>query len=202
MEEVKTMKTPMSSSIKLDKDEKGKSIDSTIDQFGQDIGPMQAWSGFWDNWRLGFRLLLHFRTPKALDWGKCPAEPSQPTEMKAHQKVRFDTTFFSFVEDYQSISGLRSLQSDGLAASSDDSESIFPTLVHAFYSRVTYGFGGPIISTIRGVEIQLDLENICRILDIPPVGLKVYESKAWPTMLGFEPKEAIQMMCGLVDTQG
>ena len=82
------------------------------------------------------------------------------------------------------------------------SESIFPTLVHAFYSRVTYGFGGPIISTIRGVEIQLDLENICRILDIPPVGLKVYESKAWPTMLGFEPKEAIQMMCGLVDTQG
>ena len=30
MEEAKTMKTPMSSSIKLDKDEKGKSIDSTI----------------------------------------------------------------------------------------------------------------------------------------------------------------------------
>ena len=29
MEEAKTMKTPMSSSIKLDKDEKGKSIDST-----------------------------------------------------------------------------------------------------------------------------------------------------------------------------
>ncbi|RVW82361.1 hypothetical protein CK203_045142 [Vitis vinifera] len=30
MEEAKTMKTPMSSSIKLDKDEKGKSIDSTM----------------------------------------------------------------------------------------------------------------------------------------------------------------------------
>ena len=30
MEETKTMKTPMSSSIKLNKDEKGKSIDSTI----------------------------------------------------------------------------------------------------------------------------------------------------------------------------
>ena len=29
-EEAKTMKTPMSSSIKLDKDEKGKSIDSTM----------------------------------------------------------------------------------------------------------------------------------------------------------------------------
>ena len=30
MEEAKTMKTPMSSSFKLDKDEKGKSIDSTM----------------------------------------------------------------------------------------------------------------------------------------------------------------------------
>ena len=30
MEETKTMKTPMSSSIKLDKDEKGKSIYSTM----------------------------------------------------------------------------------------------------------------------------------------------------------------------------
>ena len=30
MEEAKTMKTPISSSIKLDKDEKGKSIDSTM----------------------------------------------------------------------------------------------------------------------------------------------------------------------------
>ena len=30
MEESKTMKTPMSSSIKLDKDEKGKSIDPTM----------------------------------------------------------------------------------------------------------------------------------------------------------------------------
>ena len=30
MEEAKTMKTPMSSSIKLDKDEKGKCIDSTM----------------------------------------------------------------------------------------------------------------------------------------------------------------------------
>ena len=30
MEEAKTIKTPMSSSIKLDMDEKGKSIDSTI----------------------------------------------------------------------------------------------------------------------------------------------------------------------------
>ena len=33
------------------------------------------------------------------------------------------------------------------------SELIFPTLVWAFYSRVTYGLEGPVLSTMRGVEI-------------------------------------------------
>ena len=60
--------------------------------------------------------------------------------------------------------------------------------------------GDPIISTIRGVEIRLDSESMCCIFDIVPIGLKEYESKIWPTMLGFEPREAIQMICGLADT--
>ncbi|WKA09103.1 hypothetical protein VitviT2T_026781 [Vitis vinifera] len=82
------------------------------------------------------------------------------------------------------------------------SEPIFPTLICAFYSWVTYGLGGPITSTVIGVEITLSPESICRILDIPSVGLRVYESKVWPTVSGFEPREAIQRMCGLVDAQG
>ena len=80
------------------------------------------------------------------------------------------------------------------------SEPIFLTLVCAFYSRVTYVLGGPIISTIRGVEIQLNQESIFHIFDIPSIGLRVYESKAWTTMLGFEPRKAIQRMCGFADT--
>ena len=78
-------------------------------------------------------------------------------------------------------------------------EPIFPTLVRAFYSRVTYGLEGPIISTVRGVEIRLRPESICCILDIPSVGLRVYESKVWPTVPRFELREAIQRLCGLVD---
>ena len=73
-------------------------------------------------------------------------------------------------------------------------ESIFPILVREFFSQVTYGLGGPIISTVRDVEIRLSLESICCIFDIPSIGLKVYESKAWPIVLGFEPREAIQRM--------
>ncbi|RVW91746.1 Retrovirus-related Pol polyprotein from transposon RE1 [Vitis vinifera] len=82
------------------------------------------------------------------------------------------------------------------------SEPVFPTLVRAFYSRVTYGLGRPVLSTVRGVEIRLSPESICHILDIPSVGLRVYKAKAWPTVLGFEPREAVQRLCGLVDPQG
>ena len=81
-------------------------------------------------------------------------------------------------------------------------EPIFPTLVRAFFSQVTYGLGGPIISTVRDVEIRLSSESICRIFDIPSVGLKGYESKTWPIVPGFEPREAIKRMCGLEDAQG
>ncbi|RVW16649.1 hypothetical protein CK203_080917 [Vitis vinifera] len=81
------------------------------------------------------------------------------------------------------------------------SEPIFQTLVQAFYSWVTYGLGGLVMSTVRGVEIRLSLESICRILDIPLVGLRVYKAKVWPTVLGFEPREAIQRLCGLADAQ-
>ena len=81
-------------------------------------------------------------------------------------------------------------------------EPIFPTLVRAFYSGVTYGLGGLITFTVRGVEIRLSSKSICRIFDIPSVELWVYESKVWPTVLGFEPRGAIQRRCGLVDAQG
>ena len=82
------------------------------------------------------------------------------------------------------------------------SKLIFPTMVHAFYSRVTYGLSGPITSTVRGVEIKLSPKSICRIFNIPSVGLRVYEPKVWLIMLSFEPREAIQRMYGLVDAQG
>ena len=79
------------------------------------------------------------------------------------------------------------------------SKLIFPTLVRAFYSRATYGLRGPVLSTVRGVEIRLSPESICRILDILSVGLRVYEAKAWPIVPRFEPREAVQRLCGLAD---
>ena len=68
--------------------------------------------------------------------------------------------------------------------------------------EMTYGIGDPIISTVRGVEILLDLESIYHIFDIAPIGLRVYKSKIWPTMLGFEPREVVQRIFGFRDAQG
>ncbi|RVW57549.1 hypothetical protein CK203_093077 [Vitis vinifera] len=193
MEEAKTMKTPMSSSIKLDKDEKGKSIDSTlyrgmIEARALDLGRLLLCPRVTASFNT-FLAYLRFQ-------GKCPTKPSQPTQTEARQNVRFDTTLFSIVEDYQrykqkfaqrkvvpgrsiNFSQLQHFEFEGLFIRMGwlpvvtISEPIFPTLVYAFYSRATYELGGPIISTVRGVEIQLDPKSICRILDIALVGLSI-----------------------------
>ncbi|RVW66573.1 hypothetical protein CK203_064609 [Vitis vinifera] len=280
MEEAKTMKTSMSSSIKLDMDEKGKPVNSTMykamidanfagckverkstsgtchflrhslvswhskkqnsialfmaeaeyiaaggrpirrgwefkkppalhlspfssiacrpftyllpeDHFGQISNRLQAMDlilGLLKGW-------FNFISVRLGLQGKRPAKPSQPEQTEARRKARYDMTLFSLNEDYQ-----RHKQNwMGWLPVVTIFEPIFPTLVQAFYSRATYELGGPILSTVRGVEIRLSLESICRILDILSVGLRVYEAKAWPTMLGFEPREAVQRLCGLAD---
>ena len=129
--------------------------------------------------------------------------------------MRFDTVLFSFVDDYQwykqhfaqrkvvpgrNVNFFFQLQHFGF----EDiftrmgwlpivtiSKLIFLNLVRAFYLRVTYGIGDPIISTVRGFKIRLDPKNISHIFDIAPIGLRVYEFKIWPTMPGFKPREAI-----------
>ena len=154
--------------------------------------------------------------------GKRPTESSQPDQTEARRKARYDTTLFSFVEEYQrykqklaerkvvpgrsiNFSQLQYFEFEKLFSRMGwlpvvtISKPIFLTLVRAFYSRVTYGVGGPIMSTIRGVEIRLSPESICCIFDIPSVGLRVYESKVWPTMSGFEPREAIQRLYSLAN---
>ena len=107
----------------------------------------------------------------------------------AHRKVVLGRSFNFFQLQHFGFEGLFSWMDWLLVVTI--SEPIFPTLVRVFYSRTTYDICGPIISTVRGVEIRLDPESICHIFDIAPVGLKVYESKIWPIVSGFKPKEAI-----------
>ncbi|RVX01386.1 Retrovirus-related Pol polyprotein from transposon RE1 [Vitis vinifera] len=174
----------------------------------------------------GFWMAPRKETGTSRAQGKRPTEPSQqPEQTEARQKARYDTALFSSNEDYQrykqkfaqrkvvprrsvNFSQLQHFGFEGLFGRMGwlpvvmISEPVFPTLVRAFYSRATYRLGGPLLSTVRGVEIRLSPESICRILDIPSVGLRVYEAKVWPTVPGFEPREAVQRLCGLADPQG
>nr|CAN69069.1 hypothetical protein VITISV_007586 [Vitis vinifera] len=144
---------------------------------------------------------------------------------EARRKARVDTALFSSNEDYQrykqkfaqrkvvpwrsvNFSQLQHFGFEGLFGRMGwlpvvtISKPIFPTLVRAFYYLATYGLGGPVLSTVRGVEIRLSPESIYCIFNIPSVGLRVYEAKAWPTVPGFEPGEAVQRLYGFADSQG
>ncbi|RVW93887.1 Retrovirus-related Pol polyprotein from transposon RE1 [Vitis vinifera] len=238
MEEAKTMKTLMSSSIKLDKDEKGKSVNSTMyrGMIGSllyltasrpDIiylkGTMDI--GLWylkgDNFELiGF---------SDANFAGCKVERKSTSDTchflghslvswhsKKQNSVALSTTEAEYIAagerrtplglrasallSHLSLSRWRLAERRGMTP-----PSLVPSKIisntnknstkgkssqgEAFYSLVTYGLGGPILFMVRGVEIKLSLESICRILDIPSVVLQVYEVKAWPTMPGFEPRE-------------
>ncbi|RVX02234.1 Copia protein [Vitis vinifera] len=253
MEEVKVMKTPMSSSIKLDMDEKDFPKESHLSAVKRILrylkGTMNI--GLWypkgDNFELiGFSYAdfagcrverkstsgtCHFLGHSLVSWhskkqnsvalsmaeaeyiavgfhllkasplctmrlrvvqlllqasrretgtsraqGKRPVEPSQPEQTEARQKARYDTALFSSNEDYHRYKQKFAQR------------KVVPGRSVNFSQLQHFGFEGP--------------ESICRILDIPPVGLRVYEAKTWPTMPGFEPREVVQRLYGLADPQG
>ncbi|RVW90405.1 hypothetical protein CK203_045731 [Vitis vinifera] len=236
MEEAKTMKTPMSSSIKIDLDEKGKPVNSTMyrDHFGQISDRLQVMDLILGRLEVGFDLnpgfqllgvfnlcIAHLKVGSASSpretgtsraQGKRPAEPYQPEQTEAHRNERYDTTLFSSIENYQCYNPKfaqrkvvlgRNVNSPNFSTSAG-----LPDSGVGFLFWVTYGLGGPILSTVRGIKIKLSPESICRILDIPLVGLRVYEAKTWPTMPGFKPREVVQsrvlhhMICSILLPHG
>ncbi|RVX11507.1 hypothetical protein CK203_015826 [Vitis vinifera] len=259
MEEAKTMKTLMSSSIKLDKDEKGKSIDSTMyrgmigllypkgDNF-ELIGYSDADFAGCKVERKSTSDTCHFLGHSLVSWHSkkqnsvaLSTAEAEYIAAAAPQGI-FDaiTAFwrgalwcvyiplFSFVSF---ISTFLMVPRRELAASKaqgkrptepsqpDQSETrrkarkVVPERSINFSQFQYFGFEGifgqmrwlPVdrsLSTVRGVEITLGSESIFRILNIPSVGLRVYESKVWPTVPGFEPKEAIQRCVDLSMPRG
>ena len=56
----------------------------------------------------------------------------------------------------------------------------------------------PYINTsLRGIDIEVKVGKICRILGIPAVGACIYKTKMWPYMERFIPGEAVKRLCGL-----
>ena len=153
--------------------------------------------------------------------GKRPAESPAP-EAEVRRKARFDTSSFVTAEAYKRYRDLfitrkvipgrdidfvqmrqfgfvELFTRMGWLSAVSISEPVFPTLVRTFYATMTYRAGGPLVSTVRGVQIELAPEDICRILDVPATGLSIYEARSWPSVPGFEPGVAVQRVCGLPD---
>ncbi|RVW72653.1 hypothetical protein CK203_056574 [Vitis vinifera] len=188
MEAAKTMKTSMSSSIKLDKDEKDadfssctierKSTSDTCHFLGHSLVSWHSKKpkfGSFVNGRsrpdqnrsigssgLGFLSDSHalVSPPFLKAQGKCPVVPCQ-----LGASARFDIALFNSMEDYQQYKQ-KSTQRKVVPGRNIN----FSQLQHF---KATYGIGGPIISIVRGVEIRLDSESICCIFDITSIGLKV-----------------------------
>ncbi|KAL6315977.1 hypothetical protein AAG906_014902 [Vitis piasezkii] len=205
------MKTPITSSIKLDKDEKGKSINSTMyrGMIGSllyltasrpDIiylkGTMDI--GLWypkgDNFELiGF---------SDADFAGCKVErknTSGTCHFLGHSLVSWhskkqNSVALSTVEAKYIAVDLERRQPLGLRASAMLSH------LSLIRRRLTERLADLLDSGACILFMnRLSPESICCIFDIPSVGLRVYESKVWPTVPGFEPREAIQRMCSFVD---
>ncbi|WJZ87432.1 hypothetical protein VitviT2T_006811 [Vitis vinifera] len=75
-------------------------------------------------------------------------------------------------------------------------EFVYPRVVKCFYYNMKFEYQGPITTTINGVQINFDVAELCKILDIPNEGVCLYEAKKWPRVEGFKAAEAIQRLCG------
>ncbi|KAL6315003.1 hypothetical protein AAG906_030834 [Vitis piasezkii] len=181
------------SSIKHDKDEKSKSINSTM--YRGTIGSLLYLTSSRPDIIVVKRILRYLkgtmdivkpinRVDQAVNRTKTGRPIHRDWGFKETPARRFLHCFrLDFLEDWR----LRFQFWTTLSSSS-------------FYSRATYGIGGPIISTVRGVKIRLDPKSIYRIFYIAPVGLRVYKSKIWPIVLGFEPKKVSYYEAFLVDS--
>ncbi|RVW32936.1 hypothetical protein CK203_112644 [Vitis vinifera] len=178
MEEAKTMKTPMSSSIKLDKDEKG-----SVDRFVEAVD-------------LNTPLALHFLIVSSgfskfcVDSAaqKCFLMPLQQFEGQLQHLshaprvsgvcASLSTSFFFTIslllmapkrETVASRAQGKRPAEPGLSEVQAEVRSEESGSREKYQLLTTTTFR--IISTVRGVEIQLDPESICHILDIALVGL-------------------------------
>ncbi|RVW25332.1 Retrovirus-related Pol polyprotein from transposon RE1 [Vitis vinifera] len=113
--------------------------------------------------------------------GKRPTEPSQLDQKEACRKARYDMNLFNSVEDYQRYKQKFAQRKVVLGRSIN-----FFQLQYFGFERLFGRMGWlPVVTIFKLIFLTL-----------------VYESKAWPIVLSFEPREVIQRMCSLVEAQG
>ncbi|RVW80691.1 Retrovirus-related Pol polyprotein from transposon RE1 [Vitis vinifera] len=201
MEEAKTMKTPMSSSIKLDKDEKGKSIDSTM-------------------YRGMISSLLYLTASRPdIMYSVCLCARFQSYPKESHLSVV--KRILKYLKRTMDI-GLRISANSGVDPSSFlhvqgfMCEPLSPPTSTLFLALAPFSmaprqeplryFGfqdffcdDRMASGCVFIQARLFIFGPGILCQVPTFELRIYESKVWPTIPVFEPEEVIQRICGLPD---
>ena len=72
---------------------------------------------------------------------------------------------------------------------------MYLTLVQVFFARARIS-GSRITSVLRGVEFDIGASKLCHLLSIPSIDVRVFESKTWPQVDGFDPATTICRFTG------
>ena len=64
-----------------------------------------------------------------------------------------------------------------------------------FFARACI-LGSLISSTLQGVEFDIGTSELCHLLSIPNISARVFESKTWPQVDGFDPTTAVCRLTG------
>ncbi|RVW85482.1 hypothetical protein CK203_044070 [Vitis vinifera] len=181
MEEAKTMKTPMSSSIRLDMDEKGKPVNSTMYR-----GMIGLWYPKGDN----FELIGY----SDADFAGCKVErknTSGTCHFLGHSLVSWHSkkqnSVALFTAETECIAVVRWMAP---RREMNTFRAQGKCLAKPFHPEQTEARRKARYDTtlFNGMAASHDDFRA----DLPDsVGLRVYEAKTWPTVPGFEPREAV-----------
>ena len=74
---------------------------------------------------------------------------------------------------------------------------VYLILVRLFYCKsrfICIGAMTYINTSLQGIDIKVKANKICRILGIPAIGACINETKTWPRMEGFRPREVVKRL--------
>ena len=74
-------------------------------------------------------------------------------------------------------------------------EPMYATLVQVFFARARIS-GSRIMSMLQELEFDISASKLCHLLFVPSTGIRVFKSKTWPQIDGFDPVIVVRRFTG------
>ncbi|KAH9670869.1 Integrase catalytic domain-containing protein [Citrus sinensis] len=169
IDDSKTKNTPMSTTTKLDKDEKGKEVD--IKMYRVTLSP--------------FPPLLRSRRRKSVP----PRNPIPPREVSEFSRIHFPTPVLA----KRSIRDMLQPWESGI----DFDDRVYPNLVRVFYSNMEISDTRPnrIVTQVGRVPIEFDDADLADFLGISCEGIDIYTSRKALSFDTFSHTHGVRNIC-------